>query len=146
MKLLLTVASWLALPLALLLFAQWPLREWVQAGSRMANDSAQVLFALYAAASIAAASVAGVHLAAHRAAPALHSRKRNLAIAACVLPWCAWTLWAAWPGAWDSVRQLERFSETANPGYFFIKLAVCAMALLVIWQMAKSLRAEGDEP
>ena len=42
-------AGWLMLPLALLLFAQWPLRELVQAGSREANDLAQVVFALYMA-------------------------------------------------------------------------------------------------
>jgi hypothetical protein len=45
--------SWLVLPLvlplALLLFLQWPLRDVVGAGSRPANDMAQWLFALYVA-------------------------------------------------------------------------------------------------
>src|SRR5689334_12500560 len=37
----------LVLPISLLLFLQWPLRELVHAGSREANDLAQWLFALY---------------------------------------------------------------------------------------------------
>ena len=43
----LTAGGALVLPVSLLLFLQWPLREWVQAYSREANDLAQVLFALY---------------------------------------------------------------------------------------------------
>ena len=37
---LLTAASLLVLPLALLLCAQWPLRDWLQAYSLQANDTA----------------------------------------------------------------------------------------------------------
>lgn len=44
---LVTAASVLVLPVSLLLFLQWPLREWVQAYSREANDLAQALFAIY---------------------------------------------------------------------------------------------------
>lgn len=39
-------SSILVLPLSLLLFMHWPLRELVQAYSREANDLAQLLFAL----------------------------------------------------------------------------------------------------
>jgi hypothetical protein len=49
-------ASLLVLPLAGLLFFQWPLRECVQAYSHEANDLGQVLFALYVAVAIFAAS------------------------------------------------------------------------------------------
>ncbi len=35
LSILLTLASLLVLPLALLLFAQWPLRDWLQAYSRL---------------------------------------------------------------------------------------------------------------
>lgn len=46
MRSLVTAASLLVLPLALLLFAQWPSRDWVRAHSRTANDVAQIVFAL----------------------------------------------------------------------------------------------------
>ena len=42
-------AQWLALPLVLLLFLQWPLRDVVHAYSRQANDLGQIVFALYVA-------------------------------------------------------------------------------------------------
>jgi hypothetical protein len=61
-------AAWLALPLALLLFAQWPLRDVVGAWSRDANDAAQWLFALYVALALRAATRARAHLAAGRLA------------------------------------------------------------------------------
>jgi len=40
-------ASVLLIPISFLLCAQWPLRDWVQAYSREANDLAQLLFGLY---------------------------------------------------------------------------------------------------
>ena len=49
------LTSLLAVPLALLLFAQWPLRDVVQAYSRQTNDWAQILFAVYVAVAITAA-------------------------------------------------------------------------------------------
>ncbi|HXE48117.1 MAG TPA: hypothetical protein VN663_07070, partial [Ramlibacter sp.] len=64
MRILLLVASLLVLPLAALLFAQWPLRDLVQAYSRQANDAAQILFALYMAVAVTAASHDGTHLTA----------------------------------------------------------------------------------
>ncbi len=56
--------QWLALPLAMLLFLQWPLRDLIHGYSTQANDLAQILFALYVAGSVAAATRAGTHLAA----------------------------------------------------------------------------------
>ena len=44
---LLLLASLMVLPLALLLFAQWPLRDWVQAGSMLANDTAHHSYEIY---------------------------------------------------------------------------------------------------
>jgi hypothetical protein len=35
------LTRWLSIPLVLLLFMQWPLREWLHAYSREANDIAQ---------------------------------------------------------------------------------------------------------
>jgi hypothetical protein len=57
-------AAWLVLPLALLLFAQWPLRDAVGAWSRQANDIAQWLFALYVALALRTATRQRVHMAA----------------------------------------------------------------------------------
>src|SRR5437762_900472 len=56
--LVLRAAMWVALPLALLLFAQWPLRDLVQAYSREANDLGQLLFAAYVAVAVAVAMLA----------------------------------------------------------------------------------------
>ena len=126
------LVSWLVLPLALLLCAQWPLRELVQAWSREANDLAQVLFALYGAVAVTAASSAGVHLAAHRPTAARASRLRVLALCACVLPWAAFVLWSAAPGVLASLAQWEKFPETLNPGFFLVKVAAWLLALLAL--------------
>jgi TRAP-type C4-dicarboxylate transport system permease small subunit len=57
-------AKWLALPLVILLFLQWPLRDLFRSYSREANDLGQVAFALFVAVSVTAATRAGTHLAA----------------------------------------------------------------------------------
>lgn len=56
-------AGLLVIPLALLLFAQWPLRDGLQNYARQANDVAQMVFALYAAVAVTAATLSGRHLA-----------------------------------------------------------------------------------
>lgn len=128
-------AAALVVPLTLLLFLQWPLREWVQAWSRQVNDVAQILFALYVAVAITAASRASAHLAALRPAP-VPSRRRTLSRAAlmlvCVGPWTLFMLWAAAAPIVQSVAGLERFSETLVPGYFVIKLALALLLALVL--------------
>src|ERR1035437_4275619 len=58
------VAQWLALPLLLLLFLQWPLRDIVRGYPREANDLGQIIFALFVAVSVTGATRAGTHLAA----------------------------------------------------------------------------------
>jgi len=45
MRWVIAAAGVLVLPLALLLFAQWPLRDLVQAHSRQANDAAVAIAA-----------------------------------------------------------------------------------------------------
>src|ERR1039458_2960719 len=57
-------AQWLVLPLIVLLFLQWPLRDLVRGYSREANDLGQIIFSLYVAVSVTAATRAGTHLAA----------------------------------------------------------------------------------
>jgi TRAP-type C4-dicarboxylate transport system permease small subunit len=126
------------LPLAVLLFVQWPLRDVVQAGSREANDLGQVLFALYVAAAVTAATRERAHLASDFVAHRYPARVRawllrggSLLVAA---PAAAFTLYASASGTWHSVLQLERFPETFNPGYFLVRFAAFALAALVLVQ------------
>ena len=53
---------WLVLPVALALFLQWPLREFVQWGSREANDLGQWIFALYVSLAVTFATRERAHL------------------------------------------------------------------------------------
>jgi TRAP-type C4-dicarboxylate transport system permease small subunit len=130
------IASILVLPVSLLLFLQWPLREWLQAYSREANDLAQILFAIYVSVAITAASRADAHLAADGATRRLDSRTRRvlarIAASAVLLPWSAFVLYAGLGSLVQSVGQLEGFPETFNPGYFLIRIALALLALLVL--------------
>ena len=133
-RLLFLVASALVLPLTILLFAQWPLRDLVQAGSRTANDAAQVIFAIYMAVAVTAASASGMHLAAHHA-PDEHVQARGWrawAIFVCVVPWAVFVLWTSAASVWQSVMQLERFGDTLTPGYFLIRVALWLLAALAL--------------
>jgi TRAP-type mannitol/chloroaromatic compound transport system permease small subunit len=131
-------AMWLVLPLSLLLFLQWPLREIVHAYSRETNDFAQILFALYVSVAISAATRARTHLAADLLAHRWPARWRGglerAGALLVLLPWSVYVLWAGAPLAWRSVVALEAFGETLNPGYFMIKLAVVLLAALVALQ------------
>lgn len=129
------VTSVLVVPLAWLLFAQWPLREWVQAWSRQANDAAQIVFAVYVAVAITAASRANTHLAAIKTSDGAvrHAAVwRAGLLLACVGPWAIFMLWAAAPLIVSSVVGLERFGETLTPGFFLIKLALGLLLVLVL--------------
>lgn len=68
LRFLLRLQAWLILPITFLLAAQWPLRDWLHAFSREANDAGQWLFALYVAGAITAASVRRAHITAGEAA------------------------------------------------------------------------------
>lgn len=131
-------AKWLALPLILLLFLQWPLRDLVRAYSREANDLGQVAFAFFVAASITAATRAGTHLAADALArrySALARRRLNqLGNAVGLLPWALFVLIAGRTTVVFGLRDLEAFQDSGNPGYFLVKLALWVMAVLVIGQ------------
>jgi TRAP-type mannitol/chloroaromatic compound transport system permease small subunit len=130
--------QWLALPLLVLLFLQWPLRDLVRAYSVQANDLAQIIFALYVAASLTAATRAGTHLAADSLARRYSKRTRHRlrkGIAAIgLLPWALFILIAGKPMMVASTLQLERFAETGSHGYFIIKLALCVIALTTLAQ------------
>jgi len=130
--------KWLALPVVLLLSAQWPLRDLVRCCSREANDIGQWLFALFIAIALTAASRAGTHLRADFFAHRFSDRaRRRIAAAGGALiaaPWALFVIGSYGRDAWRSLLALERFPDTNNPGYFIIKLAVLLMAALVAVQ------------
>jgi TRAP-type C4-dicarboxylate transport system permease small subunit len=132
------LGAWLALPIAVLLFLQWPLREIVQRYSREANDLGQVCFALYVAIALTAASRRHAHLAtdviAHRFSPRARRRLDRAIGVLAVVPWTAFILWSGSGSALRSIRLLEGFPDTFNPGYFLIKVGVCLLALLLMLQ------------
>ncbi len=127
---------WLALPVVLLLFLQWPLREAAGRWSREANDLGQILFALYVAIALTAATRAQAHFAvdalAHRYSAQMRGRLQRLCSLIVLAPWAAFAAWSGWRGALDSFRQLERFQDTGNHGYFIIKAAVLVLALAML--------------
>ena len=138
-------ASWLVLPVSLLLFLQWPLREIVQGYSREANDLAQILFALYVAIAITAATRDRAHLAAdsfsRRYRAARGASLLRVASGVVLVPLALVVIAAGPPPAWMSLVQLERFPETFNPGYFVVRLAALLLALLVLAQALVDLFA-----
>jgi hypothetical protein len=151
---LLTGASVLVLFLCLLLFVQWPLREWIQLFSRQANDIGQILFSLYAAVAITAASFAGNHLAIarnHGGAASSNGIWRDWAGLLCVGPWSIFLIWTAVPQMLASVAQLESFSEGNTPGYFILRIALVLLGVLVLVQAVYAALAhppprEADSP
>ncbi len=130
--------SILVLPVCLLLFLQWPLRDVVQSYSREANDLAQCLFALYVSVAITSTSRRNAHLATDLVAQRYSERTRRVLARVGALfvlvPWSLFILYSAWPMTVQSVRQLEAFPETFNPGYFVLKIALLLAALLVLIQ------------
>src|SRR5579862_1887416 len=110
--------KWLALPLILLLFLQWPLRDLFRAFSREANDLGQVAFALFVAASVTAATRARTHLAADLLARRYSARTRRrlnqIGSAAGLLPWALFVLFAGKITVFSSLRDLEAFQDSGN--------------------------------
>jgi TRAP-type mannitol/chloroaromatic compound transport system permease small subunit len=145
-------AQWLALPLILLLFLQWPLRDLAGGHSREANDLGQVIFALFVAVSVTAATRAGTHLAADALAQRYSMRTRmrikKAGAALGLVPWALFVLIAGKATVVQSAMLLESFPDTANPGYFIIKLALWVMALLILAQAAVDIAhpSIADEP
>lgn len=139
------LAAWLVLPVSALLLAQWPLRDAVHAYSREANDLAQWLFALYVAVALTQATRARAHLAVPGVLrPAWRARVARAGALLCVLPWAAFILVAGASGAWQSVRGLEAFPDTFNPGYFLVKLAAWLLALLAAAQALRDAFGPAD--
>jgi TRAP-type mannitol/chloroaromatic compound transport system permease small subunit len=135
---LVAAAKWLALPLVVLLFLQWPLRDLVRHLSREANDLGQIAFALFVAVSVTAATRAGTHLAVDLVAKRYSVRTRlwlrRAGSALGLLPWALFVLIAGRTAVLSSLRDLEQFQDSGNPGYFLIKVALAVMAVAVIGQ------------
>jgi len=131
-------AQWLALPLIVLLFLQWPLRDFFRSYSREANDLAQIFFALFVAVSITAATRAGTHLAAdsiaRRYSPRVRHILRKVGALVGLIPWALFILVSSYPTVISSLQSREAFPDTANPGYFVIKLALWIMAVTILMQ------------
>jgi TRAP-type mannitol/chloroaromatic compound transport system permease small subunit len=132
----LRILMWLAIPICLLLFLQWPLREYFRAYSREANDLGQWLFALFIAASVTAATRARTHLATDAVARRYPVRVRRwlsrLGGLVALAPWAVFIVGSASPPILASVLSLERFPDTGNPGYFIVKVALWLLAGFVI--------------
>jgi TRAP-type mannitol/chloroaromatic compound transport system permease small subunit len=128
----------LVIPLSLLLFLQWPLRDVLGRFSREANDLAQILFAFYVSLALTCATRRRTHLAADSLARhyghAVRARLYRVATLLVLLPWSLFIIYAAAPTVWDSLRQFEGFPETFNPGYWSIKVAGWLLAWLVSLQ------------
>lgn len=146
----------LVFPVIFLLFAQWPLRDLVQAGSRLANDMGQLAFGVYVATAVTAASVAGTHLACHlpgAQTDVKHSGRlgawRNWAVFSCVAPWAIFILVSDIDRVLRSVQLLERFPDTGHPGFFILQMAVLWMAALVlihaVWTLALPWLRRGEK-
>jgi TRAP-type mannitol/chloroaromatic compound transport system permease small subunit len=133
-----TAAQWLALPLVFLLFLQWPLRDIVRCCSREANDLGQIIFALFVAVSVTAATRAGTHLAAdtlaQRYSPRTRSFIKRVGTALSALPWAIFVFISSASFVLPSVHGFEAFADTGNPGYFLIKAALWIMAGLIVAQ------------
>jgi TRAP-type C4-dicarboxylate transport system permease small subunit len=135
--------AWLVLPLAALLFLQWPLRDLVGAWSRQANDIAQWIFALYVAFAVRAATRAHAHMATSLALPGPRPRWRRIldrcGEAVLVLPWAIFVLVSGAAPTWRSVVGLEAFSDTFDPLYFVIRVAAWLLALGVLLEALLAL-------
>jgi TRAP-type C4-dicarboxylate transport system permease small subunit len=146
------VATILAMPISLLLFLQWPLREWVQAYSREANDLAQALFACYVSIAVTYATRRRVHLGsdllARHYSPRFRRKMHRAAGLLLIMPWALFVLWSGFGPIINSIKALESFPETYNPGYFVVKCAIGMLALLALAQAVIAAVAPDlhDEP
>ena len=145
-----TLAAWLVVPLALLLFAQWPLRDLVGAWSRDANDAAQWIFALYVAFALRAATRAGAHVTAGlgHETDAGDGRRRvgRYGEAVLVLPWALFVVVAAAAPTWRSIVALESFPDSFNPLYFVVRAACWLLAALVAVEAGLRLAGRREPP
>jgi TRAP-type mannitol/chloroaromatic compound transport system permease small subunit len=132
----LAAAKWLALPIVLALFLQWPLRDLLGVYSRETNDIGQWVFALYVSVAVTAATRAKTHLATDTIARRYSQRWRTFLAKAGILlgviPWAVFVLVTSRYIVLASVLALEQFPDTYHPGYYLIKVALFLLALLML--------------
>jgi TRAP-type mannitol/chloroaromatic compound transport system permease small subunit len=147
--LIIRAARWLVLPLIALLFLQWPLRDGLHRFSREANDIGQIVFALFIAVAITAATRAQAHLStdilARRYSARVASVFRRAAALLALLPWGAFICFAGFAPLKQSLSLLEAFQDTLNPGYFLIKASAALLAALVVAQALLTLTDARDD-
>jgi TRAP-type mannitol/chloroaromatic compound transport system permease small subunit len=139
-------ASWLCLPVILLLFLQLPLRDLVHGGNNTDNDFGQIVFANFFMVGIAFAMRWDAHVRVDILHQHFSARTRAvIELAGTVLftlPWLALLGWYALPIVLNSLRQTEKFAETYTPGYFILKLGLFFFVVLVGFQaVANIIRA-----
>ena len=127
----------LLVPIVVLLLIQWPLRAWVETFSNYVFNFTQVLFGLYAAFAITAASRSNAHLAFVSYGNKKHAKKdstwRTWARLVCVAPWALLILYISIPQTWQSIMLLEKFREGGFAhGYFMLRLSVVVLAYMVL--------------
>ena len=131
-----SLGQWLVIPIVVLLFLQWPLRDVVRAWSREANDLGQWIFAFYVAVAVTAATRAKTHLTADTLARHYPVRWRDgltrFGAAIGLVPWSLFILFSSRNIVWASLVGREAFPDTFNPGYFLIKVALWVLALLAL--------------
>ena len=69
---------------------------------------------------------------------------RRAGILVGALPWALFLLFSGRQLFWTSLAHVERFADTANPGYFIVKLAAALLAVLVVLQAIVDWRKPGD--
>ena len=135
---LIEAGRWLVLPVALILFLQWPLRALVRGWSREANDLGQWIFALYVSLAMTFATRERTHLAVDAIAHGYNAGLRDWIARwgafLCVVPWAIFMIWTIEPTVQRSVLALEKFPDTFNPGYFLVKVAALLLAVLALLQ------------
>jgi TRAP-type mannitol/chloroaromatic compound transport system permease small subunit len=139
-------ASWLCLPVILLLFLQLPLRDIVHGGNNTDNDFGQIIFANFVMLGIPFAMRHDAHVRVDVFHQHFGARWRAIielaGTALFTLPWLALLGWYALPIVLNSLRQTEKFAETYTPGYFILKLGLLFFVVLVGFQaLANIIRA-----
>src|SRR5260370_19357246 len=136
---LLRLAGWLVLPMVGLLCRKWPRRVVFGVYWREANDLGQWIFAIYVAVSVTAATRAGTHLGTDAVARFYSGRIRQALTrlgAILLVPWALFVVFGSKDIVLGSIRGLEAFPDTNNPGYFLIKTALWIRAGLMLPQAA----------
>jgi len=114
-----SLGQWLAIPIVVLLFLQWPLRDVVQAWSRETNDLGQWIFAFYVAISVTAATRAKTHLTADTLARRYSQHWRDgltrFGAALGLVPWSLFVLFSSRNIVWSSLVGREAFPTRSIP-------------------------------